>query len=61
MITPFDIFKVLWLESALEFETAKQRERALMEKTSNEHLIYSQETGNKILIKPNYKVLRVTG
>ena len=67
MITPFDIFKVaprgsvLWLESALEFETAKQRVRTLMEQVPNEYLICSQAIGNKISIKPNDKVLGVTG
>ena len=58
MVAPFDIFKVdepdgmLWIEAAAELEVAKARVAALMRATPCEYLIFSQQTGHKISIKP---------
>lgn len=58
IIAPFDIFRVdepdglLWIEAAAELEAAKARVGALMQTTPCEYLIFFQETGHKISIKP---------
>jgi hypothetical protein len=58
MITPFDIFRfdisneMLWIEAAADLRIAKARVAALMQAKPCEYLIFSQETGNKISIKP---------
>lgn len=58
MIAPFDIFMVetpdgmLWIEAVAELESAKARVAELMQAKPREYLIFSQQTGRKISIKP---------
>jgi len=58
VIAPFDIFRVdapgemLWIEAITELDAAKARVAALMQAKPCEYLIFCQQTGRKISIKP---------
>jgi hypothetical protein len=58
MVPPFDIFKVdstdavVWIEAASALEAAKVRVQQLMAVSPYEYLIFSQQTGSRIAIKP---------
>jgi hypothetical protein len=57
MLPPFDIFRVSstgalrWLEAAPTVDDAKKRIQEMTTSSSDEYIIYSQQTGNKVLIK----------
>ena len=58
MIAPFDIFKdkegsLLWCGTAATLEEAKEKVRALAESEKTEYVIYSQKTGNRLVIQPD--------
>lgn len=61
MLPPFDIFKleetqsVLWLESAMDLDSAKKRIAQLMISAPAEYLILSHRTGNKLRIRPRQR------
>jgi hypothetical protein len=58
VIPPFEIFKVdaprkvTWIETVNDLDIAKAIVRVQMRLSSCEYVILSQETGNKISIKP---------
>jgi hypothetical protein len=58
VIPPFDIFKVgedsiqFWVGAASTLDAAKARVQELAELWPAEYMISSQQTGNKISIKP---------
>jgi len=58
MIAPFDIFKekegsLLWCGEALTLEEAKAKVKAMAESEKTEYVIFSQKTGNRIVIQPD--------
>jgi hypothetical protein len=59
MIEPLDIFikmqdgTYVWKAAAESFELAKSKVEELAAKAPGEYMIFSQATGNKILIKPD--------
>src|SRR5258706_294590 len=60
MIPPFDIFKVesigpRWMEPAADLERAKARVKVLAASSPGEYIIVSQQTGEKISIRPPAK------
>ena len=62
MVTPFDILRVLnegapfWMEAAQTLEEAKARVQQLAATLPGPDVIFSQKTGNKILITPDGNV-----
>jgi hypothetical protein len=58
MVPPFDILRVLndgsplWMEAAQTLEEAKARVQQLVATQPGSYVIFSQKTGNKILITP---------
>ena len=56
MVPPFDIFqkepdgKLRWIEAAESLESAQARVQKFMKLSPGEYMIFSQKTGNKILI-----------
>jgi hypothetical protein len=58
VIPPLDIFKVdssgavAWIEAASELEAARARVQQLMAVSPCEYLVFSQQTGHEIAIKP---------
>jgi len=60
MIAPFDIFKVesfglRWMELELDLERAKARVQVLAASSPGEYIIVSQQTGEKLSIRPPAK------
>jgi len=60
MIAPFDIFKVesfglRWMELELDLERAKVRVQVLAASSPGEYVIVSQQTGEKLSIRPPAK------
>jgi hypothetical protein len=59
MIEPLDIFiktedgTYVWKAAADSFELAKSKVEQLATKAPGEYMIFSQTTGNKILVKPD--------
>ena len=59
MLAPLDIFikmedgTYLWKAAADSFELAKSKVEELAAKAPGEYMIFSQTTGNKIVIKPD--------
>jgi hypothetical protein len=59
MVAPFDILRVLndgaplWMEAAQTLEEAKARVQQLAATLPGPYVIFSQKTGNKILITPD--------
>lgn len=57
MIPPFDIFRVspdgqlLWCSAAVNLDSAQRRIRILMAIESADYVIFSQETGNKTVVR----------
>lgn len=57
MIPPFDIFRVaadgqlVWKSAAESLDTAQRRVRILMAVDPADYIIFSQETGNKTVIR----------
>ena len=56
IIAPFDIFKdkegtLLWCGTAATLEEAKDRVRLLAESDPTDYMIFSQKTGNRIVIQ----------
>ena len=58
MLPPFDILKVFpsgtlnWIEAATTLDDAKKRIEQIMQLHAGEYIIYDQQTGNKVSIKP---------
>ena len=57
MSRPFDIFQLVragvrWLESAESLDYAKRRIHELAVSSPGEYLLLDQETGTKVVIKP---------
>ena len=58
MVPPFDILRVLqdgaplWMEAAQTLEEAKARVQQLAATQPGSYVIFSQKTGNRILITP---------
>jgi len=58
MLAPLDVFKMqdgtyVWKAAAESFELAKSKVEELAAKAPGEYMIFSQTTGNKIVIKPD--------
>jgi hypothetical protein len=58
MLEPLDIFKMedgtyMWKAAADSFELAKSTVQRLATTSPGEYMIFSQTTGNKILVKPD--------
>ena len=59
MLAPLDIFikmedgTYVWKAAAESFELAKSKVEELAAKAPGEYMIFSQTTGNKIVIKPD--------
>jgi hypothetical protein len=58
MLAPLDIFKMqggtyVWKAAAESFELAKSKVEQLAANAPGEYMIFSQTTGNKIVIKPD--------
>ena len=58
MFAPLDVFKVedgayIWKATAESFELAKSTVQRLAATSPGEYMIYSQTTGNKIVVKPD--------
>jgi hypothetical protein len=59
IVARFDIFRsdisneMLWIEAVADLDIAKARAAALMQAKPCEYLIFSQQTGHKISIKPS--------
>ena len=57
MIAPFDIFKtnkdgsLLWRGEARDLDDAKTRAEALARSEKTEYVIFSQRTGNRIVVQ----------
>jgi hypothetical protein len=56
MFAPLDVFKVeegvyIWKATAESFELAKSTVQRLATTSPGEYMIYSQTTGNKIVVK----------
>ena len=59
MIAPLDIFiktedgTYVWKAAADSFELAKSKVEELVAKAPGEYMIFSQTSGNKIIVKPD--------
>lgn len=58
MIAPFDIFRdkqgsLLWCGTAASLDEAKAKVRALAKLEKTEYVIFSQKTGNRLVIQPD--------
>lgn len=59
MIAPFDIFRtdksgtLLWCGEAKTLDEAKERVATLMAAEQTEYVIFSQKTGNRMVIQPD--------
>ena len=57
MIAPFDIFKdkegtLMWCGTAMTLDEAKAKVRAMAATEKTEYVIFSQKTGNRLVIQP---------
>jgi hypothetical protein len=58
MLAPLDIFKMqdgsyVWKAAAESFELAKSKVEELATNAPGEYMIFSQTTGNKIVVNPD--------
>jgi hypothetical protein len=58
MIAPFDIFKdkqgsLIWCGTAATLEEAQAKVRDLAASEKTEYVIFSQKTGNRLVIQPD--------
>ena len=59
MFPQFDLFRVneedvpLWCSSADTFEEAEVKARTLAQASKRDYIIFNQETGNRVTIKPS--------
>jgi hypothetical protein len=58
MIAPFDIFKdtqgsLMWCGTAMTLDEAKAKVHAMAARERTEYVIFSQKTGNRLVIQPD--------
>jgi hypothetical protein len=58
MIAPFDIFKdtdgtLMWCGTAMTLDEAKAKVRTMAATHKTEYVIFSQKTGNRLVIQPD--------
>ena len=64
MLAQFDMFRVdekgalLWCASAETFEDAEATAKNLAQSSKCEYVIFSQSSGNRLIIKPGYAVAK---
>lgn len=60
MIAPFDIFKdkqgtLMWCGTAMSLDEAKDKVRSMVAAEKTEYVIFSQKTGNRLVVQPDEK------
>lgn len=60
MIAPFDIFKdkqgtLMWCGTAMSLDEAKDKVRSMSATEKTEYVIFSQKTGNRLVVQPDEK------